>query len=91
MYYAELRLYRHICSQGCAFVHGVALSNEILLVRIFRHGQAQSQRLYRCGDSVSDELINASDLCIRIDMCGKVESLNAAVAAGIAMYMFKAD
>ena len=43
------------------------------------------------ANGVSDELINASDLCIRIDMCGKVESLNAAVAAGIAMYMFKAD
>ena len=43
------------------------------------------------ANGVSDELINASDLCIRIDMCGKVESLNTAVAAGIAMYMFKAD
>ena len=43
------------------------------------------------ANGVSDELIKASDLRIRIDMCGKVESLNAAVAAGITMYMFKAN
>lgn len=43
------------------------------------------------ANGVSSELINASDLCVKIDMCGKVESLNAAVAAGIAMYMFKPE
>ncbi len=38
---------------------------------------------------VSDELIALSDAAVRIDMKGSVESLNAAVAAGIAMYMLK--
>lgn len=38
---------------------------------------------------VSKEVLDASDIAIRIDMCGEVESLNAAVAAGIAMYMLK--
>ena len=38
---------------------------------------------------VSDAVIGASDMAVRLDMCGKVESLNAAVAAGIAMYMLK--
>lgn len=43
------------------------------------------------ANGVSDELIQKSDICIKLDMCGGVESLNAAVAAGIAMYMFKAN
>lgn len=38
---------------------------------------------------VSGELLAQSDISVRIDMCGKVESLNAAVAAGIAMYMLR--
>ena len=38
---------------------------------------------------VSEEVLDISDQCVRIPMAGKVESLNAAVAAGIAMYAFK--
>lgn len=38
---------------------------------------------------VSNEVLRISDISVRIDMCGKVESLNAAVAAGIAMYMLR--
>lgn len=38
---------------------------------------------------VSDEVLEIADMSVRIDMCGKVESLNAAVAAGIAMYMLR--
>lgn len=38
---------------------------------------------------VSDELCEYADARIRIPMCGKVESLNAAVAAGIVMYNYK--
>lgn len=38
---------------------------------------------------VSDEILSKADISVRIDMCGKVESLNAAVAAGIAMYMLR--
>lgn len=37
---------------------------------------------------VSEEVLAISDQCVRIPMAGKVESLNAAVAAGIAMYAF---
>lgn len=38
---------------------------------------------------VSQEVLDAADIAVRIDMCGRVESLNAAVAAGIAMYMLR--
>lgn len=38
---------------------------------------------------VSKELLNLSDIRLRIPMCGKVESLNAAVAAGILMYALR--
>lgn len=38
---------------------------------------------------VSDEIISMSDISVRIDMCGHIESLNAAVAAGIAMYVLR--
>lgn len=38
---------------------------------------------------VSDEVLKAADIAVRLDMCGSVESLNAAVAAGIVMYMLK--
>ena len=38
---------------------------------------------------VSDDVLSLADMSVRIDMCGKVESLNAAVAAGIAMYMLR--
>ena len=39
---------------------------------------------------VSEEILNAADMSVRLDMCGDVESLNAAVAAGITMYMLRA-
>lgn len=38
---------------------------------------------------VSKELLEFSDMAVRIDMCGKAESLNVAVAAGISMYMLR--
>lgn len=38
---------------------------------------------------VSESVLQAADLRVRIPMEGKVESLNAAVAAGIAMYLLK--
>lgn len=38
---------------------------------------------------VSKEVIELSDMSVRIDMKGSVESLNAAVAAGISMYMLR--
>lgn len=38
---------------------------------------------------VSNEVLSIADISVRIDMCGKVESLNAAVAAGITMYMLR--
>lgn len=40
---------------------------------------------------VSKEVLKKADIAVRIDMCGKVESLNAGVAAGIAMYMLRPD
>lgn len=38
------------------------------------------------GNGLSDEAAALADACIRIPMCGQVESLNAAVAASILMY-----
>ncbi len=41
------------------------------------------------ASGVSDEVLRCADLRVRIPMEGRVESLNAAVAAGIAMYLLK--
>lgn len=38
------------------------------------------------GNGISEQLANSTDVLIRIPMEGKVESLNAAMAAGILMY-----
>ena len=38
------------------------------------------------GNGLTEEAAEAADSLIRIPMCGKVESLNAAMAAGILMY-----
>ena len=38
------------------------------------------------GKGLTEEAANAADCLIRIPMCGQVESLNAAMAAGILMY-----
>lgn len=38
------------------------------------------------GNGLSDELSDSADCLIKIPMEGKVESLNAAMAAGILMY-----
>lgn len=43
------------------------------------------------GSGVSSELLQAADLRVKIPMDGKIESLNAAVAAGILMYQFRMD
>lgn len=38
---------------------------------------------------VSETVLQMADTCVRIDMKGRVESLNASVAAGILLYQFK--
>ena len=38
------------------------------------------------GKGLTDQAADAADCLIRIPMCGQVESLNAAMAAGILMY-----
>ncbi len=38
---------------------------------------------------VSPEVIEASDFCLKLPMSGRVESLNAAVAAGIVLYFLR--
>jgi TrmH family RNA methyltransferase len=38
------------------------------------------------ANGVSEELIGSADVCVKIPIFGKAESLNAAVAAGIMMY-----
>ena len=38
------------------------------------------------GKGLTDEASDSADCLIRIPMCGKVESLNAAMASGILMY-----
>ena len=38
------------------------------------------------GKGLTDQAAEAADCLIRIPMCGQVESLNAAMAAGILMY-----
>lgn len=38
------------------------------------------------GNGLTEEAAETADCLIRIPMCGKVESLNAAMASGILMY-----
>ena len=38
------------------------------------------------GNGISRDLIESSDIQIKIPMQGNIESLNAAVAAGVLMY-----
>ena len=38
------------------------------------------------GSEIIEQAAEAADCLIRIQMCGQVESLNAAMAAGILMY-----
>ena len=38
------------------------------------------------ANGVCDEIVNRADMCVKIPMVGKVESLNVAVAAGLLMY-----
>ena len=38
------------------------------------------------GNGLSDELSGRADYLVKIPMCGQLESLNAAMAAGIFMY-----
>ena len=35
---------------------------------------------------ITEDMRNEADILVRIPMCGKLESLNASVAAGIMMY-----
>jgi 23S rRNA (guanosine2251-2'-O)-methyltransferase len=37
-------------------------------------------------DGISDELLRAADVLVKIPMKGKIESLNVSVAAGVAIY-----
>lgn len=43
------------------------------------------------ASGVSEDLLARADACVRLPMAGRVESLNAAVAAGILLYQFKTE
>ncbi len=56
-----------------------------------KHSDKQMLVIGSEATGVSREVLALSDQRVRIPMSGKVESLNAAVAAGIAMYAFRPE
>ena len=78
---------RRLKADGFVIV-ATALYNSVPI----EEAKVQGKRAIVIGNEaqgVSQEMLSLADMAVRIDMCGKVESLNAAVAAGIAMYTFK--
>ncbi len=70
------------------FIVATALENSEPIERV----ELQKKRAIVIGNEargVSRDMLHIADRTVRIDMQGEVESLNAAVAAGIAMYMLK--
>ena len=67
------------------WVVGTALENSIDYRKIDYSGKI-ALVIGNEGQGVSESFIEASDLKIKIPMAGSIESLNAAVAAGILMY-----
>ena len=65
-----------------------ALYNSVSIENVDIHGK-RALVIGNEAHGVSDKIIGLSDFSVRIDMCGRVESLNAAVAAGISMYMLR--
>ncbi len=77
--------YLELCKKNGFFVTATALSQSVSL----KEARRQEKQILVIGseaDGVSPEVLQLADQCVRIPMAGKVESLNAAVAAGIAMY-----
>lgn len=69
-------------------VIATALYNSVPIEEI----KASGKRAIVIGNEargVSEEVLSLADIAARIEMSGSVESLNAAVAAGIAMYMLR--
>lgn len=60
--------------EGENYIHEIDLTKDIAIV------------IGNEANGVSDELINISDLLIKIPMYGNAESLNAAIASSVAMY-----
>ncbi len=69
-------------------VTATALSDSVSLNQV-RKAEKQILVIGSEATGVSREVLNLSDQRVRIPMEGKVESLNAAVAAGIAMYALR--
>ena len=66
-------------------VYAAALGGSVLYTDLKYYGRAAIV-IGNEANGVSDEVINASDKAIRIPMAGRVESLNAAIAAAVLMY-----
>ena len=76
------------CKRNGFFVTATALYDSVSLADAVKK-EKQMLVIGSEAAGVSKEVLSLADQCIRIPMAGKVESLNAAVAAGIAMYGFR--
>ena len=75
------------CKENGYYITATALKNSVSI----REAVKKEKQIIVIGseaNGVSDEVLNYSDQRVSIPMAGKVESLNASVAAGIAMYIF---
>ncbi len=78
------------CKEKDFFITATALRDSIPLAE----REKRKKQVLIIGSEatgVSEEVLALSDQRVRIPMAGKVESLNAAVAAGIAMYAFRQE
>lgn len=75
------------CKKKGYFITATALKNSISI----RDAEKKKKQIIIIGseaNGVSDEVLSYADQSVFIPMAGNVESLNASVAAGIAMYIF---
>lgn len=75
--------------QSAGFQVAAAALNDALPIDRAKLGPKRALVIGSEAAGVSREVLDRADCCVRIPMAGQVESLNAAVAAGIAMYALK--
>ncbi len=80
--------YLETCKRNGFFLTATALCDSVPLTDAIKK-EKQMLVIGSEATGVSQEVLSLADQCVRIPMEGKVESLNAAVAAGVAMYAFR--
>ena len=69
-------------------LYATSLSDKSISLEDVKHIKKAAIIIGNEANGISEDIINVSDVLIKIPMAGKIESLNAAVAAAIVMYHF---